>query len=148
MFLTSEGKKKLENELRELLAKRPILSKRIEAAKELGDLSENAEYHDAKDEQGMVEGHIRKLEEMLKHAKIMERPADSETVTIGSKIIVEVKSKERAFEIVGLNEANPASGKISDESPLGKALLGRKIGDSAEAQTPSGRIIYKIKAIE
>jgi transcription elongation factor GreA len=147
-FLTPEGKQKLETELKELIAKRSGLSKRIELAKELGDLSENAEYHDAKDEQGMNEAHIRELENMLRHASIVEKKIGNDMVGLGSKIRVAINNLEKNYEIVGVNEAKPLEGKISGESPLGKAFLGHKIGDSVTVKTPLGLSVYEIREIK
>lgn len=143
LYLTPEGKEKLEMELKELISRRPGLARRIEAAKELGDLSENAEYHDAKDEQGLVESRIRELENMLRHSAVVTKK-EGGTIGMGSKITVKISGNEKKYEIVGTNEAKPLEGKISNESPLGKAFLGHKTGDMVEVQTPAGKNIYEI----
>jgi transcription elongation factor GreA len=146
LYLTPEGKEKLDAELKELISRRPGLARRIEAAKELGDLSENAEYHDAKDEQGLVESRIRELENMLRHSAVVAKK-EGGTIGMGSQIIAMLNGKEKKYEIVGTNEAKPLEGKISNESPLGKAFLGHKIGDTVEVQTPTGKNAYEIKEV-
>ncbi len=147
-YLTSEGKQKLEKELAGLIAKRPEISARIQRAKDMGDLKENADYHDAKDEQGMMESRIREIQAILNEAQIMEKSSVGDTIVFGSKITVMVNGKEKEYEIVGESEASPLAGKISSESPLAKALLGRKKGDVAEVNAPAGKIIYQIKNIK
>lgn len=146
-YLTPEGKEKLERELRELIAKRPEIADRIRRAREMGDLKENAEYHDAKDEQGMMEARIREVQNILAQAEVVKK-GEGGSITLGSKIIVAAKGFEKKYEIVGGNEADPMMGKISNESPLGRALLGHKQGESVEASLPAGKIIYEIKEVE
>lgn len=146
IYLTPEGKEKLDRELRELIARRPEISARIGRAKEMGDLKENAEYHDAKDEQGMMEARIREIQDILTQAEVVKK-GESGTVTLGSKITVAVNGKEKEYNIVGANEANPGIGKISNESPLGKTLLGRRQGELVEVLLPSGKVIYEIKGV-
>jgi len=145
--LTPEGKIKLEEELKNLIAKRPAISKRIEIAKDMGDLKENAEYHDAKDEQGMMEGRIREIEDILANSVVVEKIKSSDTVNLGSKIKIEVNNNEKNYTLVGANEADPLKGLISNESPLGEALMGHRVGDEVEVEVPVGKIIYKIKEI-
>jgi len=147
-YLTPEGKEKLERELADLVAKRPDISARIQRAKEMGDLKENADYHDAKDEQGMMEGRIREIQAILNEARVVEKNPSGGTVSFGSKITVIVNGKEKDYEIVGANEASPLAGKISSESPLAKALLNRKKGDVVEVEAPAGKIIYEIKEVK
>src|SRR3990167_4272751 len=138
-YLSAEGFKKLEAELdyrkREL---RREIAARIEAAKELGDLSENFEYHEAKDQQGTNEMRIDDLEGMIRDTVIVAQQTGQTHVTMGSTFTVESKLGKRTFEIVGSNEADPLSGKISNESPLGLAFLGQKVGDVVEIAIPSG----------
>jgi len=148
IYLTPEGKIKLEKELKELTAKRPLMAQRIERAKELGDLSENAEYHDAKDEQGMLESRIREIESTLIQAQVVEKNTASGKISLGSKITISANGAEKKYEIVGINEAAPLSGRISSESPIGKAFLGHKEGDEVPINVPAGRMIYKIIKIE
>ncbi len=147
-YLTSEGKQKLEKELAELIAKRPEISARIQRAKDMGDLKENADYHDAKDEQGMMESRIREIQAILNEAQVVEKNSSGDKIVFGSKITVVVNGKEKEYEIAGESEANPLAGKISSESPLARALLGRKKGDTAEVNAPAGKIIYQIKDIK
>lgn len=139
-YITEEGRKKAEEELARLKnEKRPLIAKKIAAAKELGDLSENAEYAEAKDEQAFVEARILELTNLLKFAEVVpEQTSGSEVVAVGSKVTIEGESGQRTYTIVGFNEANPAAGKISNASPLGQALLGRKVGESVSLQIPSG----------
>lgn len=147
-FLTTEGLKKIEGELEELKIKRREISARIQEAKELGDLSENAEYHEAKNEQAFAEGRIVELEAMLHHAKIIEKPSKRTSVQIGSTISVstEVLGKQ-TYTIVGSNEANPKEGFISNESPLGRSFLGKKKGEIVAVHTPKGIVAYTISDI-
>ena len=145
--LTPEGKIKLEQELSELIAKRPIISKRIEVAKDMGDLKENAEYHDAKDEQGMMEGRIREIEGILANSIVVEKKEGNDTIGLGSKIKIEINGSEKKYTLVGANEASPINGLISNESPLGEALMGHRVGDEVLVDVPIGKIIYKIKEI-
>ncbi|MBU4421331.1 transcription elongation factor GreA [Candidatus Parcubacteria bacterium] len=147
IYLTPEGKQKLEKELNELIARRPIISKRIQVAKDMGDLKENADYHDAKDEQGMVEARIREIEAMLNQAEVVNKTS-GETITLGSKIKIITNGKEREMQIVGANEASPLEGKISNESPIGRALMRRKVGEKIEIDIPAGKVIYEIKEID
>ncbi|MFC1612461.1 transcription elongation factor GreA [Patescibacteria group bacterium] len=148
IYLTPEGKEKLEQELQDLKDRRPVITKKIAQAREQGDLSENAEYHDAKDEQGMVESRIREIEATLVKAEVVEKKVDSNIVGLGSKVTVLVNNEERKYEIVGVNEANPLERKISNESPLGRAFMGHKQGDVVEAEVPAGKMVFKIQNIE
>lgn len=149
-YLSPEGIERLKNELQELkTAKRHEIAKRLQDAKELGDLSENAEYLEAKEAQSLNESRIAELEELLKNVVVIGTPQRKDTVEIGSTI--EVKSKDNGverFSIVGSEEAKPAEGKISNESPLGRAFLGKKIGDEVEIKTPKGMAKYKVIKIE
>ena len=148
IYLTPGGKKQLEKELKELMDKRPLMAQRIERAKEMGDLKENAEYHDAKDEQGMMESRIREIQSTLTQSQVVEKNTASGKISLGSKIKIFVNGMEKSYEIVGINEAAPLTGKISSESPLGKSFLGHKEGDDITAVVPAGKIIYKIIKVE
>jgi len=145
-FITAEGLEKLKKELNYLkITKRQEIAKRIQAAKELGDLSENVEYSEAKEQQALNEAKIAKMEETLKNAEtIDDRHFRSNVVQIGSTIKVKNGKTERVFTIVGSNEADPLEGKISNESPLAMSFLGHKAGDSIEVETPRGKVEYKI----
>ncbi len=144
-YVTKEGLEKLKEELDNRKgALRREIADRIDQAKELGDLSENAEYAEAKDEQAFNEGRIFELIEMVQNAHIIEEKKGNGEVHVGSTIRVEVNGKEKEFTITGGAEANPGEGRISNESPLGSAFLGRKQGDVVEVQVPSGKMRYTI----
>lgn len=148
--MTEKGLEKLNQELEGLLTiKRPKVTERIRIAREFGDLSENSEYDAAKDEQSMVEGRIRELEEILGNAQLISSPLEkADFVVIGTTVIVEVDGQIDEFTIVGSLEANPMNKKISNESPVGQALLGAKIGEVVEVTTPIVRAKYKIVEIK
>lgn len=150
-FLTKDGKMKLEEKLSYLTSiRRQEVAERIKAAIALGDLSENSEYEDAKNEQAFLEGEIMSIESALRHAVIInEKDIDGKTVIIGAKVKVVDKSSKKEIEylIVGSDEADPFSGKISNESPIGKALIGRNLNDVVEVDTPRGMKEFKIIAI-
>ncbi len=147
-YLTEEGFKKLKEELEYLkTAKRQEVARRIQEAKELGDLSENAEYSAAKDAKAETEVRVSEIEQLLKDAMIIEEPKKIGVVQVGSTIVVDNGAGSRKYMIVGRNEANPAEGRISNESPLGMAFLGKKTNDKVSVATPKGNIVYKIKSI-
>jgi len=144
VFITKEGFEKLKKELDELKnVRRKEIAERIEIAKDMGDLNENAEYHEAKDEQGFVEGRIAELEIMLPNAVIIERGNDG-CIGVGNTVRVSVKGKEKEYTIVGANEADPIVGRISNESPLGQAFIGKRAGDTVEVTAPSGKLLYHV----
>ena len=143
-YISHEGLEKQKKELEELKLKRQEIAHRLEEAKALGDLSENQEYIAAKEAQAFNEGKIVELEQLLRDAVVIENNRKHGAVQIGSSVEVKVNGKSKIFTIVGSEEADPANGKISNESPLGKAFLGRKVGESAEAETPGGKMHYKI----
>lgn len=146
--MSAEGLEKIKAELLDLkTVKRRELAERISVAKSLGDLSENAEYHEARDNLAFVEGRILEIEEMLKNVSVIQTPQSHDVVSIGSTVVVDVSGKERTYTIVGSNEADPAAGLISNESPLGSAFLGRRVGESVEVDTPGGVITYKIISV-
>jgi len=149
-YLTKEKLVELKNELAELkTVKRVEIAEKLQRAKELGDLSENSEYFEAREEQGQIESRIFELEDMLKDVELIEK---SKVVTglvkVGSTIEVSKAGKKMKFFIVGSNEAKPEDGYISNESPLGKAFLGKKSGDVVLVQVPSGKVEYKIVSVE
>lgn len=144
--ITSEGRSDLEAELKELKASRGAIAEKIAAARELGDLSENADYDAARDEQGQAETRIAEIEDILLNAEII-KPRKGSSVAVGSKIELKVNGKKVSYQLVGPVEADPASGKISDQSPIGKALLGKKAGESVEITTPKGKSKYTIEKI-
>lgn len=147
--LTPEGLAKVEQELKALKTEqRPAAVKRMAAARELGDLSENADYHDAREQLAFIEGRIEELEYMIKHAEIVTPKGASGSVQMGSQVTVKNESgKALNFEIVGANESDPVGGKISSESPVGAALMGQKKGDSVTVETPGGTTKYTIVSV-
>ena len=146
-YLTQEGINELEVELNDLKGnKRKEVASALKEAKEFGDLSENTDWDDAKARQVFIEGRISEVENILKHAKVIEN-ASSDIVEVGSTVHVELENDKHVFQIVGSTEANPEQGKISDESPIGKALIGKKVGEHAEVDIPAGSITYKINKI-
>lgn len=148
LYLTQEGLEKLHSELDELKGRRKEVVKRIQDAKDFGDLSENSEYEDAKNEQAFVEGRIQEVEEVLRKAKVAERGKNcGQEVDLGCTVVVVVDGEEETWQIVGATEANPIKGKISVDSPTGKALLGKSAGAKVSVETPSGTIEYKIKSV-
>ena len=155
VFLTKQGINELKKELNELTEKkRPALVKRVARARDFGDLSENAEYSDAREELSFAEGRISELEEVLSKAKLIKEEkkitgkGKQKAVALGSKVTVNINGQEHVFNVVGEWEADPNKKKISDSSPLGKALIGKKIGDKVEVDAPAGKIIYKIIEID
>jgi len=148
VLLTEEGLKKLQEELKVLKeTRRHEVIERIQEAVSHGDLSENADYAQAKEEQAFIEGRIQELEEMVKNAQIIERNSNHNMVSIGSTVEASVNGKQVKYTIVGANEANPAQGKISNESLVGRALLGTKKGDKVPVETPAGKVSYEITNI-
>ncbi len=151
-YLTAQGAEKLRQELEELInVKRPALAAQLKEAISQGDLSENADYIDAKEQQAFLEGRIQYLENLLRNAVIIEDSdeAPSSVVQVGSEVTIlgEGESEEETYRIVGAAEADPRNGKISNESPMGAALLGRRVGDVVSVQTPGGEWKVTIKRI-
>lgn len=151
-ILTYEGLRKLEDELEDLkVVKRKEISQKIKEAREQGDLSENAEYDAAKDEQRDIENRIEQIEKILKNAEVVvEEEADLDKVSIGCKVrILDCEFEdELEYKIVGSTEANSLKGKISNESPVGKALLRKKVGDTVTVETQAGELQYKVLEIQ
>jgi transcription elongation factor GreA len=145
-FLTPEGKARLEEELEFLLkVRRPEVADHIRIAREDGDLSENAGYDAAKEEQAHVEGRILTLENILKNAQIIEKKGNSGTVVVGSQVTVQEDGYDpETFHIVGSAEVNPQQGRISNKSPLGRALLGKRQGDEVQVNTPNGVTVFTV----
>jgi len=151
VYLTPEGKKKLEEELHHLTTvKRREVAEAIRSAKEEGDLSENSAYDEAKLQQGFLEGRVQQIEAQLRNAVIISQNGKSDTVQVGRKVTVldEDFGEEETYLIVGSAEADPLDGKISNESPIGQALLGRKVGEVVEANTPGGVVMFKIVKVK
>ena len=151
-LLTRAGLNKYEAELHDLkVNKRQMIAEKIKEAREQGDLSENAEYDAAKDEQRDIEARIEELEKILKNAEVVvEEEVDLDKINIGCQVkILDIEySEELDYKIVGSTEANSLKGKISNESPVGKALIGHKVGDTVEVETPAGVFAYKILEIQ
>lgn len=147
-YLTAEGLEKVKKELEGLKNKLHEVADRIEKAKELGDLSENAEYHEAKEDFAFTQGKIQELESVIMRAQIVTKSTDN-SVNIGSTLRVKSdKGKEMEYTIVGSNEADPVHGKISNESPLAMAFIGKKKGERVEVKTPTGLIGYQILEVK
>ena len=148
-MLTEDGLKKLQEELKVLKEeRRREVIERIQEAVSHGDLSENADYAQAKEEQAFIEGRIMELEEMVKHAEIIAHNSNRNIVSIGSTVVARVNGKDVRYTIVGANEANPAAGKISNESLVGRSLLGAKKGDKVPVESPAGKNEYEVVNIE
>lgn len=146
--LTRQGHDELIAELEELRnIKRPATVKRVQTAREFGDLSENAEYHAAREELNFIDGRIDELEDILLRSHVVTARKSKTIVDIGCKVTVAVNGSSHDYHIVGEWEANPAEKKISPDSPLGKALIGRKVGDKVTVEAPAGTIVYTIKKI-
>ena len=148
-YLTSEGETKLRAELAELTGpRREELAQRLRSAIQMGDLSENADYHKAKEDQGFLEGRIQEIEAILRTATIIEKK-QGDMVTVGSQVTIQEEGFDpETYFVVGASEADPRKGRISNESPFGKALLDHKVGDVVEAETPGGKVKLKILKME
>jgi len=148
-YLTPEGEVKLRAELAELTGpKREELARRLRSAIQMGDLSENADYHKAKEDQSFLEGRIQEIEAILRTATIIEKKR-SDIVTVGAQVTIQEEDYDpETFYLVGAKEADPRNGKISNESPFGRALMEHKVGDVVKAETPGGTVKLKILKIE
>ena len=148
ILMTKDGLAELKAELDELVkVKRPAVVTRLSDARDLGDLSENSEYAAAKQDLAFIDGRIVELEDILHGAKVIANHKKDQ-VDVGSKVTLHVGNKKEMFTLVGEWEADPASKKISHSSPLGKALLGKKVGETAEVEAPAGEVLYKITQIQ
>ncbi len=148
LMLTKEGLEKLKAELKELIeVRRPDIAQKIKEAREMGDISENSAYDAARQEQSVIEGRIAELEDIIKNSQTIE-VKDRNKVFVGAKVKVHVDGDTEEFYIVGAPEANPVEKKISHESPLGSALLGKAKGDKIEVEAPVGKIVYTILEIQ
>ena len=148
-YLTREGEQKLKAELAELTGpRREELAQRLRSAIQMGDLSENADYHKAKEDQAFLEGRIQEIEYTLRNATIIEKTS-GDIVSVGSTVTVQEENYDpETYYLVGAKEADPRKGRISNESPIGQALMDHKVGDVVEAETPGGKIKFKILKIE
>lgn len=149
IYLTREGLEDLKKEYDQLAKiKRPDVLTRVSQARDLGDLSENAEYSAAREELSFIDGRIDELEELLRQAEVISSTKGGKSgVALGSTVALNVKGKKEIFTVVGEWEADPKERKISHESPLGKALMGRKIGEKVEVEAPAGKLVYTISSI-
>ncbi|MEK9194397.1 MAG: transcription elongation factor GreA [Patescibacteria group bacterium] len=148
-YLSQERYDELLRELKDLkMGGRQEIAQRLKQAKELGDLSENSEYQEAREEQSRLETRIAELEELIRNSSIIKKATGSATVRIGSKVKVRRNGEFFTYTIVGSNEAKPAEGLISNESPIGRGLLGKKVEDTVSVKTPKGEMKYQILAID
>jgi transcription elongation factor GreA len=148
IFLTKEGFEDLKKEHEELTkVKRPDILNRVSQARNMGDLSENAEYVASREELSFIDGRIDEIEELLKEVEIISQSKSNNIVKLGSTVTVDVGKDKEVFTVVGEWEADPHLKKISHESPLGKALIGKKVGEDVEVEAPAGKILYTIKLI-
>ena len=149
-YLTIEGEAKLKAELEELKGpRREEIAKRLRSAIQMGDLSENADYHKAKEDQGFLEGRIQEIEYLLRNVVIIEKNVNRDFVSVGNHVTIqEGDFPPETYHVVGAKEADPRNGRISNESPIGRALMDHKAGDVVEADTPGGKIRLKILKIE
>ena len=149
-YLTPEGEAKLKAELEDLKGpRREQLAARLRSAIQMGDLSENADYHKAKEDQGFLEGRIQEIEAILRNSLIIEKSLNKGIVSIGAHVTIQEGDFEpETYHLVGPAEADPRNGKISHESPIGKALMDKKVGDIAEADAPGGKVKFKIVKID
>ncbi len=146
--ITTEGLKELKLELEELISKRSVIAQEIATARSQGDLSENAEYHAAKEEQGRNELRIEEIEHILHNAEVISTPKNDNKVRLGSNVKLQHENgNTKEFQVVGTVEADPLNGKISDESPIGQALIGKKVGEAVEIVTPAETTHYTISHI-
>jgi len=145
--LTKEGIKELEAEVAVLVAKRPLIADAIKTARELGDLAENAEYQSARAEQEANDARIADIEHILQNVEVIKAPKSDGKVVLGSRVTLKNDGKSKEFQVVGTVEADPLNGKISDESPIGQALIGKKVGDAVEIKTPAETCTYKLVSI-
>ncbi len=150
-YLTPDGKVEIEQELKRLTEiDRPALAVKLKEAVAMGDLKENADYHDTREKMSMLDGRIQRLEMILRTAVVVENEGPSDEVRIGSTVTIREDGEEEdeVYTIVGPAEANPAEGKISQKSPIGAALLNRRKGDKVKVETPNGHIVFKIRKIK
>jgi len=148
ILLTKQGLKNLQDEYDRLAKKRPQIVERVEEARQQGDLKENAEYQTSREELTFIDGRLEELKSVLERAVVAEQKNNCQEVALGCKVTVGVNDDKHAFHLVGEWEADPAERKISHQSPLGQALMGRKTGDEVEVEVPAGKLSYKILSID
>lgn len=148
IFVTKEGLEELKHELEDLQkVKRPEVLERVSAARAMGDLSENSEYTAAREELSLIDGRIEELSEILKNVEIIKEGGSGKTIQLGSTVVVSIGGKKEEFALVGEWEADPHNKKISHESPLGKALIGKNVGEKIEVEAPAGKIEYTVVSV-
>ncbi|MCX6779677.1 MAG: transcription elongation factor GreA [Candidatus Magasanikbacteria bacterium] len=148
-YLTKESLQNLTTELETLRNKTiPDIARRIDEAKQQGDLSENAEYHQAREDMSWTQSRVQELDQLIQNAQIIEKSANHDTVSIGSTVTVKINGKTKDYTIVGPQEIDPSKGYISNESPLGQAFLKHKVKDKIEVTTPAGKNVYEISSIK
>jgi transcription elongation factor GreA len=149
VVLTQEGYIKIQSELKQLIdIKRPKAVDRLRKARDMGDLSESSEYASAREELSFIDERIHEIEDILKKGQIIKQTTNKQIIEVGSKIEVQVEGKKEIFTIVGEGEAEPKERKLSHTSPIGKALIGKKVGEIVEVKVPAGKVIYKILDIK
>lgn len=149
MYISKEGLEELKRELEERSRNtRREIAETIGAAKELGDLSENFEYQDAKERQALNEARVLQLEDMIREAVIVTETTGNDQIILGCSFTAQINGQEKSYSMVGSTEADPLAGKISNESPLGRALIGHRVGEQVSVQTPNGSVEYKILSIK
>jgi transcription elongation factor GreA len=152
IYLTKEGLENLQKEYEQLTkVRRPEVLEMVSQARNQGDLSENAEYQAAREELSFIDGRIDEMEEMLKQVVLIDENAkkgSKKTIALGAKVTLHVGNSKNVYMVVGEFEADPAAKKISDQSPLGKALMGKEVGEKVEVEAPAGKVIYTIASIE
>ncbi len=148
-YLTEASLKNLKAEIETIRNKTiPDIARRIDEAKQQGDLSENAEYHQAREDMSWIQGRVQELEQLIQNAEIITKSTSNDTVSVGSTVTVKVNGKTKDYTIVGPQEIDPLKGYISNESPLGQAFLKREVKDKVEVVTPAGKQVYEIVAIK
>jgi len=148
-YLTEESLKNIKKELENLRNKTiPDIAKRIDEAKQQGDLSENAEYHQAREDMSWAQGRAKELEHLIQNSQIFEKNKNNDTISLGCTVVVKINGKEKEYTIVGPQEIDPSKGYISNESPLGQAFLKHKVKDKVEVLAPAGKLIYEIISIK
>ncbi len=145
--LTPEGVEELEKERNELVSSRGAIAERIKLAREFGDLSENAEYSSARQEQERAESRIAEIEHILQNTEVITDPKKKDQVELGNQVVLKGPNGEKTFTIVGSVEADPLNGKVSNESPIGVSLMGKKVGEAVEIKTPADTLTYEIVAV-
>lgn len=146
--LTQSGIDALKVEVKDLIGRRSGIAEKLKVARDHGDLKENSEYHNARDEQGQVEDRISEIEHILRNVEVIKKPQNSEIVELGDTVVLKGEKGTQTYTIVGSVESNPLENKISDESPIGQALMGVKVGEPVTISLPAGDLVYKVTSIK